>query len=109
MPTFSVSQVPISICALTFESLIDLPKYISELHVQRNSDSVWALVTRSRYWDGKALKGDFSRKAAGVELYPHTGDTEEDFDLFENANMAVDPSMAPVLARMHSLVEKQWK
>ena len=66
-------------------------------------------MSRDRYWDGKALKGDFSREAAGVELYPHSGDTEEDFDLFENVNVAVDPSMAPVLAQMHSLVEKQWK
>ena len=54
------------------------------------------------------LRDDGSR-LHNVQSEGRTGDTEEDFDLFENANMAVDPSMAPVLARMHSLVEKQWK
>jgi hypothetical protein len=36
------------------------------------------------YWNGTLLVPDFGREPAGVELYAHTGDMENDFDMFEN-------------------------
>lgn len=38
-------------------------------------------------WDGKALKPDWDN-VLGKELYDHQGDTENDFDAFENDNLA---------------------
>ena len=61
------------------------------------------------YWDGSRLVGDFSRPAVGIELYPHHGDNEANFDLFENVNVAVDPANAEILEQMHALVLKQWR
>ena len=58
------------------------------------------------WWDGAALAGDFGRAAAGIELYSHSGDTEEDFDLYENENVAsANPA---VLKKLHQAVLKQW-
>jgi hypothetical protein len=37
--------------------------------------------TEWTWWDGTNLVGNFSREPVGVELYPHKGDTEADFDM----------------------------
>ena len=37
--------------------------------------------TEWTWWDGQNLVGDFTRDPVGVELYPHTDDTEANFDL----------------------------
>lgn len=60
------------------------------------------------WWDGKKLKADFSKDPAGVELYAHTGDTEADFDLFENENVAGDAANKAAVAQLHAMVTKQW-
>ena len=60
------------------------------------------------WWDGAALSSDFGRAPAGVELYAHTGDTEADFDLFENENVAADSENKAVLVSLHAMAEKQW-
>eukprot|EP01052_Picozoa_sp_SAG31_P006796 SAG31_NODE_317_length_17813_cov_5.788585_3_plen_170_part_00 len=60
------------------------------------------------WWDGSKLKSDFSRAPAGVELYAHKGDTEADFDLFENENVAAEPQNKEVLAQLHAMAVKQW-
>ena len=65
--------------------------------------------TEWAWWDGKRLVGDFSREAPGIELYSHRGDTESDFDLFENENLAYKPEHASVIKAMHQLVIKQWQ
>ena len=43
----------------------------------------------------------------GVELYAHAGDSETDFDLYENVNVAA--ANPAVCAKMHSLAVKQWE
>ena len=53
--------------------------------------------------------GDFNRDPVGIELYPHTDDTEANFDLFENVNEAYLPANAATVKAMHELVMKQWK
>lgn len=60
------------------------------------------------WWDGSKLAGDFTRPAAGVELYAHSGDDESDFDLYENVNVASVPANKAVVAQMHKLVQQQW-
>ena len=61
------------------------------------------------WWDGANLVGDFTREPAGVELYSHNGDTEANFDLYENVNEAFLPENAATIKAMHALVIKQWK
>ena len=60
------------------------------------------------WWKGETLAGDFDREAVGLELYSHAGDTEADFDLFENVNVATDPANKATLAQMHREVLAQW-
>ena len=58
------------------------------------------------HWNGKLLKGDFSKDPAAVELYDHSTDTEADFDAFENENVATQHP--DVVQEMHALAKKQW-
>ena len=58
--------------------------------------------------DGAKLKGDFSRDPAGVELYAHAGDSEEDFDMYENENVAGKAENKAAVAKLHAMVVKQW-
>eukprot|EP01060_Flectonema_neradi_P004721 TRINITY_DN1309_c0_g1_i8.p1 TRINITY_DN1309_c0_g1~~TRINITY_DN1309_c0_g1_i8.p1 ORF type:complete len:502 (+),score=123.63 TRINITY_DN1309_c0_g1_i8:60-1565(+) len=61
------------------------------------------------WWDGVNLVGDFSRPPVGEELYSHAGDTEDDFNTFENVNVVNVPANQQVVKDMRSRVEKQWK
>ena len=56
--------------------------------------------------DGAKLKGDFSRDPAGVELYAHAGDSEEDFDMYENENIA--DSAPDLVTECIAIAKKQW-
>ena len=58
------------------------------------------------HWDGQNLRGDFRKPPAAVELYDHHGDTELDFDAFENENVA--ESNPNVVAQMLARAKKQW-
>eukprot|EP01048_Picozoa_sp_COSAG05_P006985 COSAG05_NODE_476_length_9460_cov_8.847025_9_plen_64_part_00 len=60
------------------------------------------------HWLGDKLVGDFSMPPAAVELYDHAGDTEADFDAFENENVAGVSGNAGVLAEHLALAKKQW-
>ena len=57
-------------------------------------------------WLGAKLEADFAKGPAAVELYAHTGDTEADFDAFENENVA--SSNAAVVAHHLTIAKKQW-
>ena len=48
--------------------------------------------------------------ASGVfyELYDHRGDREDDFDAFENVNLAANASYAPVARRLAALLRKKY-
>ena len=55
---------------------------------------------------GHRLAADFSQGPQAVELYGHAGDTEADFDGFENANVAAANPV--VVARHLALAKRQW-
>jgi hypothetical protein len=59
-------------------------------------------------WLGDQLAADFSRAPAATELYSHAGDTEADYDAFENVNVAAVPANAEVLAAHLAIARKQW-
>ena len=58
-------------------------------------------------WLGEKLAADFDKGPAAVELYAHAGDTEADFDAFENVNVA--SQNAEVVAKHLAMASKQWK
>ena len=58
-------------------------------------------------WRGEKLVADFDKGPAAVELYAHTGDTEADFDAFENANVA--GQNADIVGKHLAMATKQWK
>ena len=60
------------------------------------------------YWDGALLLPDFGRDPAAVELYAHKGDSEADFDLFENDNVAAEPANRAVVEKLHAMAVEQW-
>jgi len=60
------------------------------------------------HWDGANLVGDFSKSPVAVELYSHAGDTEADFDAFENVNLAGNPKYANVLSEHYDIAVKHW-
>ena len=60
-------------------------------------------------WIGEKLAGDFTAGPEAVELYAHTGDTEADFDAFENKNVAEAPGNAAVVAAHLTIAKKQWE
>ena len=58
-------------------------------------------------WLGHTLSADFEKGPAAVELYAHTGDTEADFNGFENENVAkANPA---VVAQHLAIAKKQWE
>ena len=57
-------------------------------------------------WIGEKLAGDFDKGPVAVELYSHSGDTETDFDAFENENVA--EANAKVVAAHYAIAKKQW-
>lgn len=59
-------------------------------------------------WDGVRLQGNFDSSPVGVELYSHEGDTDFDFDKFENENLANQAQYAPVLKQMYMIAVKHW-
>jgi iduronate 2-sulfatase len=59
-------------------------------------------------WNGTLLVPDFGREPVGVELYEHAGDTEADFDMYENVNVAADPAHKATVAELHAMAVKQW-
>ena len=61
------------------------------------------------HWDRANLVGDFSRPPVGVELYDHRGDTEADFDAFENVNLAGQPRYKDVEAQHYAMAKAQWE
>ena len=54
------------------------------------------------------LLPDSTREPTAVGLYAHAGDTEADFDLYENDNFAADPVNRPVVEKLHAIVVAQW-
>ena len=52
----------------------------------------------------------FNASDTGVkyELYDHSGDTEVDFDAFENVNLATDPGHLNLLKAMDALLMENW-
>ncbi len=60
------------------------------------------------HWNGTLLLPDFSKPAAAVELYAHSGDNESSFDMYENENVASDPANAAVLSHLYSIAKAQW-
>ena len=59
-------------------------------------------------WIGEKLAADFKKGPAAIELYAHTGDTESDFDAFENDNVASARENAKVVAEHLAIAVKQW-
>ena len=60
------------------------------------------------HWNGTLLLPDFSKPAAAVELYAHSGDDESNFDMYENENVASNPANAEVVSHLHAMAEAQW-
>ena len=60
------------------------------------------------HWLGEKLVGDFDRAPAATELYSHAGDTEADFDAFENENLAGLAAHATVVAEHLAIAKKHW-
>lgn len=59
-------------------------------------------------WDGTRLQGDFDSSPVGVELYSHQGDTDFDFDKFENENLADQAKYDTIIKKMHGIAVKHW-
>lgn len=60
-------------------------------------------------WDGDKLVGRFDVDNYGVELYAHLPDGEEDnFNNYENVNLAGDPRYAQDVDRLHAAAVAQW-
>jgi len=57
-------------------------------------------------WLGEKLAGDFVAGPAATELYAHQGDTEADFDAFENENVAAENK--EVVSKHYAMAKKQW-
>ncbi len=60
------------------------------------------------HWNGAKLQGDFTRPPIGAELYDHSGDTEKDFDSFENANIASDPAQKANVGKLYAMEQAHW-
>jgi iduronate 2-sulfatase len=60
------------------------------------------------HWNGAKLQGDFTRPPIGAELYDHSGDTEEDFDAFENVNVASDPAQKANVGKLYAMAQAHW-
>ena len=58
-------------------------------------------------WLGEKLAADFAKGPAAVKLYAHDGDSEADFDEFENVNVAA--AQAGVVAEHFAIAKQQWE
>jgi hypothetical protein len=71
---------------------------------------VYTGYTEWAKWDGASQRANWS-VLAGKELYSHTDVDNNDFDVTENRNLAVDPSFATTMGRLsaqlHALVKMQ--
>mmetsp|Transcript_5689 Transcript_5689/g.13844 ORF Transcript_5689/g.13844 Transcript_5689/m.13844 type:complete len:169 (+) Transcript_5689:47-553(+) len=60
-------------------------------------------------WDGDRLVGRFDVADYGRELYTHNaGHDEPDFNMYENVNLAYDPTYAHVVKQLHDAAVAHW-
>jgi hypothetical protein len=64
--------------------------------------------TEWKLWDGGTLQPVWSEMVA-VELYDHRGDNGQDFNRWENENLAAEPSMTAVVARLKAALAAQFE
>lgn len=59
-------------------------------------------------YNGTTLKADMNTTVA-VELYDHTDDLGDDFDAYDQVNLASDPASAADVAAGARIVREGWK
>ena len=65
-------------------------------------------ITRWTLVDAVDGRPQFNLPDHGVELYAHTGDTEMDYDAYENANLATVAAYNATMQELLSLLESTW-
>ena len=98
----------------------DFTTALADCYAEAGFDGVMGLSVRTDRWRFTRW-GKFNRtsgrprfdeqfNASGVfyELYDHRGDREDDFDAFENVNLATDPAHRQTAEEMERLVEEVW-
>jgi len=59
------------------------------------------------WWDSARLVGDFSRDRVATELYLHSNGTENNFNTYENENVAAEH--ADEMAECLSMAKTHWE
>jgi len=86
-------------CVTTHRSNFTIMGYSVRTDVWRCTFWMW--------WNGEKLEADWARAPVAIELYSHEGDTEADFDAFENTNVA---SQNEAIVQQHMVIaKKQWQ